>query len=119
MSVETESEARRPLVPRTEPRETVLLDGERVHSVAEAAAALPDPDSLAPGTLLLVPGAPPRAGSFATRLFRALSGGKPVSRAVRCSALVARGYVDVAAASAGEPNRDDVAWGYAPTTELC
>jgi hypothetical protein len=67
----------------------VCLDPE-ANTVASVAAALPDPETLDPRTLVVVV---PGSGSFVKRLF----GAKPVSRAVRCSALLARGYVDIGA----------------------
>jgi hypothetical protein len=87
-------------------------------SVAAVARALPDPAELAPGTLVLVPSARGGRGgrSLARSVLTALGLRSPVARALRCSALVARGYVDV---GAGEDEaREDLAWGYVPT-ELC
>lgn len=93
----------------------VTLALEHAESVTSVAAALPDPGDLAPGTLVLVPG---RIPSPARSLSRSVLGmfrrsQDVVARALRCSALVARGYVDVGAAEDGA----GVAWGYAPRAE--
>jgi len=81
---------------------------DRSASLDEIAAEIPEPSTLAPGTLVLVLGEvePPE-----TLLGRWLGGKKVVPRADRCSALLARGYerigggVDVATGH-------DLAWGY-------
>jgi hypothetical protein len=81
--------------------------------VASIARALPDPDELPPGTLVVVmPGIvdPP---SLASRFLAVLGRGKTVSRAHRATALVARGYVDVAAGVEGH-TRSDLVWGSSP-----
>jgi hypothetical protein len=79
-------------------------------SVDDVLVALPDPDTLAPSTLVVLPA---EARSFARSLLSLLGRKAGAARAARCSALVARGYVDVGAActDAGE----DLAWGYVPT----
>lgn len=82
---------------------TITLTPEQT-TIATIAEALPDPDSLDPRTMVLVV---PSNASFVKRLF----GAKPVSRAARCSALLARGYVDIAARVDAETNTD-VALGF-------
>lgn len=99
-------------VPHHEPRAHVRLEGGPFLAVADVVRALPDPETLAPGTQVLVPETAPRAGRLA-RFFGALGGGGGVTRSLRCSALVARGYVDVGAAF-DDATRTDVAWGFVP-----
>jgi hypothetical protein len=87
-------------------------DAARVESIM---AALPDPTSLGAGTVVIVPGdiaSPSR--SLARSVLAVFGRAKTVSRAHRCSALVARGYVDVGAGE--DESRADLAWGYAPRT---
>lgn len=94
----------------------VALGPADVADVASLARALPDPDTLPPGALVVVlPNVidPPSLGS---RLLAALGRGRTVSRALRSSALVARGYVRVAA-GVDTDTRADLVWGYALATE--
>jgi hypothetical protein len=56
-----------------------------------------------------VRGAAP-GGGFARTVLAILGRARTVPRAVRCSALVARGYVRVGAAE--DDRRVDLAWGY-------
>ncbi len=89
---------------------TVSLQGTQRTSIADAMAALPDPATLGEGTLVVIPAsAEPRAtfGSALRSLFR--SGPSEATIALRCSALVGRGYVDVGASDNGA-----LAWGAAP-----
>lgn len=79
--------------------------------VAAVARDLPDADALPAGTLVvMLPGG--AAPSLTTRLLAALGRGKAVPRALRSSALVARGYVRVAAAT--DETLGDLVWGYVP-----
>ena len=79
-------------------------------SVTTVMAALPDPATLTPGALVVVPAA--LAGkSLARSVLSMLGRPKRVATSRRCSALVARGYIQVGAAEDGD---DDLAWGYAP-----
>ncbi len=79
--------------------------------VAAVARDLPDADALPAGTLVvMLPGG--AAPSLTTRLLAALGRGKAVPRALRSSALVARGYVRVAAAP--DETLGDLVWGYVP-----
>ena len=89
----------------------VALVQADVADVASLARALPDPDGLPPGVLVVVlPNVvdPPSLGS---RLLAALGRGRTVSRALRASAMVARGYVRVAAGVDAD-TRLDLVWGY-------
>lgn len=87
-------------------------DGSDADAVARA---LPDPESLPEGTLVVVLPeivAPP---SLASRLLAAVGRGEHSPRAARCTALVARGYVRVGAAApdARAKARQELAWGFA------
>jgi len=62
-------------------------------------AQLPDPSTLAPGSWVAL-----GAGPTASRRLFGLIGGRPrpsVSLAVRCTALLARGYTDIRADDSG------------------
>lgn len=85
-----------------------------VTSVASVARALPDPDELPAGTLLVLLPQVVDPPSLAGRLLAALGRGRTVSRALRSTALVARGYVRVAAGVDRE-SRSDLVWGYSFT----
>ena len=90
--------------------QVVALTEADAASVATVMAALPDPATLASGALVVVPAA--LAGkSLARSVLSMLGRPKRVATSRRCSALVARGYVQVGAAEDGE---DDLVWGYAP-----
>jgi hypothetical protein len=86
----------------------VVVPLESSHDVAVVAAALPDPASLPPGTLVVAAPAEPRK-----RLLGVFGKAAQLSRSVRATALVARGYTGVAAALDAASDRDLV-WGYAP-----
>jgi hypothetical protein len=73
---------------------------------------LPDPAELPFGTLVLVPGEVSKARSLARSVLAVFGRTKTVARSLRCSALVARGYVCVGAAD--DETHADLAWGYAP-----
>jgi hypothetical protein len=94
-------------------RTVTLREGE-AESVASIMAALPDPASLPAGTLVVVLGTIASPRSLARSVLAALGRTKTATRARRCSALVARGYVGVAAAD--DDAREDLAWGYVPGT---
>ncbi len=86
---------------------TITLDPS-VSSVDDVMNALPDADELASGTLVLVPGSDGERRSFVRTVLGAFGARtKTIPLSWRCSALVARGYVNVAA-------HEDMAWGYAP-----
>jgi hypothetical protein len=76
--------------------------------------ALPDPDALEPGTLVLIDNAARTTErSLVRSVLGALGRKEKVSRAARCPALVNRGYIRVGAGT--DPDTDaDLAWGYVP-----
>ena len=71
--------------------------------VALVAAQLPDARSLPPATTLIVL---PETGTSAGLFRRLLSSRPPLSRASRCSALLARGYTGIACALDPRGSRD-------------
>jgi hypothetical protein len=77
-----------------------LESGTGLAAVAEVVAQIPDPDSLAPGTRVVIGDAP--KGSALSRIFRRATSVKTV---IRASALLARGYVDI------EETRDEAGAG--------
>ena len=82
----------------------VLLDaGRDASSIAGIAAQLPDAGSLPSRTPVFVLGKAAEVRSF----WRLFARGVTISRAARCSAMLARGYVDIGADT-------DLVWGYAP-----
>lgn len=78
------------------------------------AEALPSPDDLAPGALVLVLAEPVPRSALTGRLLSALGRAKAAPRVVRCTALLARGYVDVGA-GVDPSSGADLAWGRAPS----
>lgn len=91
----------------------VALAEEQSGSVAAVMASLPDPSALPPGTLVVVPGEiAAKSRSLARSVFAAFVRPKNVARVHRCSALVARGFVDVGGGL--DESGADLAWGYAP-----
>jgi len=82
------------------------FDGDEVQAVA---TQIPLASDLPPGSPVFVLG----TAVVAARSWRAILGPRraPVSRAVRCSALLARGYVDIGCARP-MPRGDDLAWGW-------
>lgn len=91
----------------------VALSTKEAADVVSVARALPDPSSLEPGTKVIVLGEPKEAPSFASRLLSAFGRGKnDVPRVLRCTALVARGYVRVGASE--DKNGRDLAFGHVP-----
>ncbi len=90
----------------------IALSEDDAASVSAVMAKLPDPATLPPGALVIIPAEVARAGRSLARSVLAVFGHtKTITRARRCSALVARGYVGVGAAE--DETRADVAWGYA------
>jgi hypothetical protein len=82
----------------------VLLDaGGEATSIAGIAAQLPDGGSLPTGTPVFVLGKAADVRPFWRLFARVVT----VPRAARCSAMLARGYVDIGADT-------DLVWGYAP-----
>jgi hypothetical protein len=89
----------------------LLLDARTgdPRGVHEVVAQVPQASTLAPGTILIVLGTAANERPF----WRLFARGVEVPRAVRCSALVARGYVDVGGGR-DESSGGDLAWGAAP-----
>jgi hypothetical protein len=83
-------------------------DLERVESIV---TQIPRANSLAPGSPLVVFGSATSEARSWRRLFGAHR--VAVTRAARCSAMLARGYVDI---GAGVDDRSgaDLAWGWTP-----
>ena len=90
---------------------TVTLPEAEASSVARIMATLPDPGDLAPGTLVVIPAEVAATRSLARSVLAVFGRVKTVPRTLRCSALLARGYVEI---GAGDEERDDLAWGYVP-----
>ena len=76
------------------------------------AAQLPDPSSLAAGTLVVILGEGMASPGLFGRLLRPRG---RIARAVRASALLVRGYVDIGG-GLDPSTRQDLAWGYAAVT---
>lgn len=87
-------------------------------SVASIMNVLPDPAELAPGTLVVVAAEIAAAPSLARSVLSVFRGKKTVRRALRCSALVARGYVRVGAGGVDDDDEIDIAWGYASAARV-
>jgi hypothetical protein len=82
----------------------VLVDaGDDATSIAGIAAQLPESTSLSSGTPVFVLGKAAVASSFWSLFARDIA----IPRTARCTALLARGYVDIGADA-------DIVWGYAP-----
>lgn len=97
----------------------VALSPADAVDVASVARRLPDPGSLESGTRVEIPAEVEVPKTMKSRLLAALGRGATVPRVLRCTALVARGYVRVAADSAQRDTSDksgkrDLVWGYAP-----
>lgn len=86
----------------------VVLKASGEIAIAEVVSQLPATGSIPPGTKLVIAG---RLASPTGLFARIFSGKKAVPRAVRSSALLVRGFVDIAAATEGD---DDLVWGFAP-----
>jgi hypothetical protein len=91
--------------------DAAALNGDDVAAIARQ---LPPASTLPEGTPLVVLGVAAGTGGLWGKL---LGGGPSVSRAARCGALIARGYVDVGAA-ADASTKADIAWGRAPGAGL-
>jgi hypothetical protein len=90
----------------------LLLDAQTadLRSVPSVAAQVPLASELAGGTLVvLLPTASQRRS-----LLRWFAAAVAIPRAVRCSALLARGYVDIGAGT-DQATGADLAWGSAPS----
>jgi hypothetical protein len=77
--------------------------------VTDVASQIPAATELPPGTPVIVLGSAARSASLWGLVSRAVE----IPRAVRCSALVARGYVDIGAGT-DEVTGADLAWGVTP-----
>lgn len=112
MTARTALRAKRPHVP-------LPPASERSKAKVVALDALPDPNALEPGGLVIVNDEMPGGRSLMKSVLGALGRKQTVSRAARCTALVTRGYIRVGAGI--DPDTDaDLAWGYAPSsTEPC
>ncbi len=73
--------------------------------VSAVASQIPDPKTLPPRTRVTVPAIATRGGGLLRRLLGETK--VPVSRAIRCTALLVRGYVGVGADT-------ERAWGVVP-----
>ena len=78
--------------------------------VAKVIAQLPEPASLAPGTRVVVHARARRGPGVLSRLFGMR---RQAHVAVRCSALLARGYREIGAAR-DDKTGETIAWGIAP-----
>jgi hypothetical protein len=89
----------------------VLLDATEadVRDVATVASQLPDPSSVEPGAPVFVFASAVRVPLGWRRLLGARR--VPVPLAVRCGALLVRGYVEIGTSPAGP---GEVTWGHAP-----
>ncbi|MBX3188681.1 MAG: hypothetical protein KF819_16810 [Labilithrix sp.] len=106
-------ELRDPAPPRLGGARTIALAPLEAEGVETIARALPDPESLPVGTLVVILPVVAEPPSLANRLLAAFGRARGVSRALRCTAMVARGYVRVGAA-VDPDSRADLVWGYAP-----
>jgi hypothetical protein len=86
----------------------ILLDaaGVDLDDPAQVATQIPHATDLPAATALFVFGAAARSRGMLRWLGRATK----ISRAARCTALVARGYVDIGAGT-DDPSGADLAWG--------
>lgn len=106
-----------PASARADARIVALSPADLLGDLEGAARALPDPAELPAGTLVMVEARVREARSLGRAVLAALGRIRNASRCIRCSALVARGYVRVGASS--DPDtRADWAWGYAPAADV-
>lgn len=91
----------------------VALGAEAAADARAIACALPAPEDLAPGTLVVVLPVVVEAPSLASRFRSVLGRTRTIPRAERCTALLARGYVRLGAAEDAASGHD-LAWGWAP-----
>jgi hypothetical protein len=92
---------------------TVRLTEADAASLTATITALPDPTTLPAGTLVIVPGEVAGGRSLARSVLAVFGRLKVVPRTRRCTALVARGYLDVGAAEDAMAHAD-LAWGSVP-----
>ncbi|MCL2447464.1 MAG: hypothetical protein FWD17_00800 [Polyangiaceae bacterium] len=90
----------------------VLIDATQgdIQNVANVAAQLPDPSSLDPGAPVFVYPSAVRV----RKGWRRILGTRrvPIPVAVRCGALLVRGYVEIGTSNAGPRG---ITWGYCPS----
>jgi hypothetical protein len=84
--------------------------GEELGGVDALSRQLPSPESVGGGALVIVLAEPKSQKGPLWHLFRRKT---RIARAVRCTALLARGYVRIGAGVDPGTGRD-LAWGYAP-----
>lgn len=91
----------------------VELDGSTsdLSTAGAVAPQVPECGSLPRRTLVVLLGQAGRGGGTWRRFVRMYA--TPVSRAARCSALLARGYVDIGAGT-DEGTTRDLVWGWSP-----
>jgi|HubBroStandDraft_1064217.scaffolds.fasta_scaffold65154_2 hypothetical protein len=94
------------------PAAAILLDAAALigDELTAIARQLPPATTMAAGAPIVVFGVAAGGGGFWGRM---LGSGLHVSRATRCGALVARGYVDVGA-GLDNVTKMDIAWGRTP-----
>lgn len=104
--------ASKPLTAKEVDAATLVELTEVTSSTLDAVVqALPDPSTLAAGHLVVVPTEIAGGKSLARSLMAAFGRKKHVPRTRVCTALVARGYVDVGAA---DSESGEHAWGRVP-----
>ncbi|WP_394827518.1 hypothetical protein [Pendulispora albinea] len=79
----------------------------------QIADALPAPESLPAGSLVIVLGEAPAQAGLVARFLHSIRRTEPVARSLRASALLARGYTRIGAAR-DEASAHDLVWGFAP-----
>jgi hypothetical protein len=89
----------------------LLLDlrGADAHSAAAVAGQVPLASDLSPGAPLFVLG----TAAVGDSIWQMFARGAAVPRAIRCGALLARGYVDIGA-GVDEATGADLVWGSSP-----
>jgi len=106
----TRSVARAPLASVRAQARVVSLTEAHAGTVTDIMRQLPDPDELPPGTLVILPGRLSGTSSLTRSVLAVFGRTKIAPRTLRCTALVARGYVNVGAAQ--DDTHEDLAWGF-------
>jgi hypothetical protein len=91
----------------------VAASEDAARDVRSLAAALPAPEELTPGTLVVLLADAIAQASITGRLLSALGRRRTLPRTLRCTALLARGYVDIGA-NTDPASGADLVWGRAP-----
>lgn len=91
----------------------VALDATEASDLVTVTRALPDPAQLAEGALVFVLPLVVEAPSFRSSVLAVFGRGRAMTRELRSTALVARGYVGVSA-GVDHVSRVELVWGYAP-----